>query len=83
VLRLEARRAVQIGDGARDLQNAMIRPRRQPEPGDRGLEQRVRAVRDAAMGADVARREGAYDYEDAQTGRGVSRPVAFRGTFVP
>ena len=26
--------------------------------------------------------EGAYDFEDAQTGRGVRRPVAFRGTFV-
>ena len=36
VFRLQVRRAREVGDGAGDLENPMIGPRRQREAGDRG-----------------------------------------------
>src|SRR5436190_20995853 len=36
VFRLQVRRALEVGDGAGDLENPMIGPRRQREAGDRG-----------------------------------------------
>src|SRR5256885_17035333 len=48
VLRLELGRAAQVRDRPRDLENPVIRPRREREPGDRGTEQRVGALRHAA-----------------------------------
>src|SRR5438034_5487710 len=54
VLRLELGRADQVRDRARDLENPVIRPRREREPGDRGAEQRVGALRHAAERPDVA-----------------------------
>src|SRR3989475_8029709 len=56
VLRLELGRAAQVRDRPRDLENAVIRPRRAREPGDRGTEQRGGALRPAAERPDVARR---------------------------
>src|SRR5437667_277751 len=54
VLRRELGRAAQVRDRARDLENPVIRPRREREPGDRGTEQRVGALRHAAERPDVA-----------------------------
>src|SRR2546426_12824297 len=51
VFGLEAGRAVQVGDRAGDLENAVIGAGRQAEPRDRGAQQRVGAVRHAAEGA--------------------------------
>src|SRR3989441_13358208 len=51
VFGLEAGRAVQVGDRAGDLENAVIGAGRQAEPRDRGAQQRVGAVRQAAEGA--------------------------------
>src|SRR2546422_10200837 len=48
VFGLEAGRAVQVGDRAGDLENAVIGAGRQAEPRDRGAQQRVGAVRHAA-----------------------------------
>src|SRR2546425_9484168 len=48
VFGFEAGRAVQVGDRAGDLENAVIGARRQAEPRDRGAQQRVGAVRHAA-----------------------------------
>src|SRR2546430_2350707 len=54
VLRLELGRAAQVRDRPRDLENPVVRPRREREPGDRGTEQRVGALRHAAERPDVA-----------------------------
>src|SRR6266581_7492481 len=56
MLRLQVRHAVEVGDGAGDLEDSVIGPRGQGEPRDRRAEQGVGAVRHAAEGADVARR---------------------------
>src|SRR6266436_4291768 len=53
VLRLKVRRPLEVGDGASDLENPVIGPRRQREPRDRRAEQRVGTVRHAAEDADV------------------------------
>src|SRR5204863_5373652 len=56
VARFKRTRAREIGDGARDLENAVIRAGRQGQPRDRRAQQRVRTVRHAAERPDVARR---------------------------
>src|SRR6266404_5534568 len=55
MLRLKVRRSLEVSDGAGDLENPMIGPRRQREPRDRRAQQRVGAVRYATERADVAR----------------------------
>src|SRR6058998_1217178 len=56
VLGLEVGRPFEVGQGAGDLENPVIRPRGQGEPRDRRAQQRVGAVRHAAEDADVPRR---------------------------
>src|SRR5213594_4417987 len=56
VLRLEVGRPLEVGEGAGDLENPVIRPRGQGEPRDRRAQQGVGAVRHAAEDADVPRR---------------------------
>src|SRR5256885_2857386 len=46
--------ALEIGDGAGDLENPVVRPGGEREPGDRSPQQRIGAIGDAAEGADVA-----------------------------
>ena len=53
--RLDLGRTRQVRDRARDLEHTMIRTRREIEPADRGLEQRVRRVGDAAIGLEIPR----------------------------
>src|SRR6267154_759748 len=55
MLRLEVRSSLEVSDGAGDLENPVIGPRRQREPRDRRAQQRVGAVRYATERADVAR----------------------------
>src|SRR5436190_21478574 len=52
VLGLEVGRPFEVGQGAGDLENPVIRPRGQGEPRDRRAQQRVGAVRHAAEDAD-------------------------------
>src|SRR5229473_8589194 len=76
MLRLKVRRSLEVSDGAGDLENPVIGPRRQREPRDRRAQQRVGAVRYATERADVARRHVRVGVHAGAVGK----PVALRGS---
>src|SRR5439155_18831466 len=47
---------LQIGDGAGDLENTVVRPGGERQPGDRGAQERIGTIGYAAERADVSRR---------------------------